>query len=593
MCGIFGYFGSRRDAGALVLQGLKHLDYRGYDSWGVAVSAAGQLLVDKRVGQIGSAASALPASHAGLGHTRWATHGAVTEHNAHPHLDCHGRFALVHNGMISNHTALREPLRLAGHGLVSETDTEVAVHMLEEEFARLCATPQRLVLATAAVSRRLEGLNAIIVLDGHTGQLAAATCGSPLVIGWAEDGTFLASDYAALLAHTRRVSFVPDGVALLIGAEGCRLFGLEDGQEQMPELSELTLVSDDGGPSSYPDAMSKEIHEQPRLLRRASMPLADCARRLSALIAAADEVVFVGCGSSAHAALTAQYLLAGMAGRRTSCSIGSEFRYLQAALGPRSLVVVLSQSGETIDVLEAALVARACGAHVAAVVNVEGSSLSRIAHSVLPLGAGIERCVLSTKSFTAKLALLLLTACELSQRASDGCELIERAAAEIELLLHDERRETVREIAASICDRQHLFVIGRGPNYPLALESALKIKEVSYIHAEGFAGGELKHGVMALIEPGTPCLVIAPDDQTLTDTLASAMQLKARGAMLIGLSPSFCRDRFDHHVAIADLGAAHALVGSVPAQLLGYDLAKARGCDPDKPRNLAKSVTVK
>jgi glucosamine--fructose-6-phosphate aminotransferase (isomerizing) len=300
----------------------------------------------------------------------------------------------------------------------------------------------------------------------------------------------------------------------------------------------------------------------------------------------------VGCGTAGHAALAAQYLLGGIAGRRVTFVAASEFAYFKHFVDDRSLVIALSQSGETIDVIDAAQAGRSRGARIAALVNVEGSTLWRLADCAVPLGAGPERCVLATKSFIAKLAILLRVAHAAAGRSEVGAALVEAAAGEIERFLAGDRRRLIRDIAARINHRDHLFAIGRGLSYPLALEAALKIKEVSYLHAEGFAGGELKHGVIALIEPGTPCLVLVPRDETRDGILSGAMEVKARGARLIGISPD-PHEAFDDHIPVADLGAATPIASAIPAQLLAYDLSILRGHDPDKPRNLAKSVTVR
>jgi glucosamine--fructose-6-phosphate aminotransferase (isomerizing) len=592
MCGIFGYVGSRDDAAGLVLRGLKTLEYRGYDSWGIAVARGGQMVVEKRTGKIGDAAPELPGSRVGIGHTRWATHGGVTQPNAHPHLDCAGRLALVHNGIVSNYRELRDALARAGHQFRSQTDTEVVAHLVEECLTETPAGPEQLLTATMSAFRQLEGLNAVAVLDARTGQLAAAKSGSPLVLGWSEAGNMLASDFSALLEHTRRVTFVDDGQAVLVSRETSRLFDIDTGRELTPDITEVEWEAATTELSGYPDFMTKEIHEQPAMLRHLAGGSRGHARRLAAMIREARDVFVIGCGTAGHAALAAQYFLARIAGRRVTFATASEFSYLQDFVAEGSLVLAFSQSGETIDVVDAARRARQRGARIAALVNVEGSTLWRLADVAIPLGAGPERCVLSTKSFTAKLAILLLTAYELNGQIDVGSALIQAAADEIERLLADDRRDLIRQIAETISGRDHMFVIGRGPSYPLALETALKVKEVSYVHAEGFAGGELKHGVIALIEPGTPCVILAPRDETYEDIMAGAMEVKARGAMLIGVSPE-PHEAFDHHIPIADLGPATALVTSVPAQVLGYYLALLRGHDPDKPRNLAKSVTVK
>jgi len=592
MCGIFGYVGRDTDAAGIVLRGLKKLEYRGYDSWGVAVAHEGQVALQKSVGKIGEAVVALPPSAIGLGHTRWATHGGVTEPNAHPHLDCTGRLAIIHNGIVTNYRALRDPLIRAGHRFASETDTEVIAHLLEECVEAAPAGPSRLAAGLMTAFRRLEGLNAIAVLDGRTGELAAAKSGSPLVVGWSDDGNLLASDYSALLEHTRRVTFVEDRQAVLLNGAGICLYDVDSGAELTPQVTQVEWEAAATELSGYPDFMSKEIHEQPAVLKRVAAGHRPHALRLAAMLREARDVFVVGCGTAGHAALAAQYLLARIAAMRVTFATGSEFSYLADFVSKGALVIAMSQSGETIDVIETARVARSRGARVAALVNVEGSTLWRMADYALPLGAGPERCVLATKSFTAKLAVLLMTAYELAGQPEVGARLVDGAADEVARMLTDDRRDLIRQIAEHVYLREHLFVIGRGPSYPLALETALKVKEVSYVHAEGFAGGELKHGVIALIEPGTPCLVLAPCDETHGDILAGAMQVKARGAMLIGVSPE-PHEAFDYHIAVADLGPATAIVNAVPGQVLGYYLALLRGHDPDKPRNLAKSVTVK
>jgi glucosamine--fructose-6-phosphate aminotransferase (isomerizing) len=542
MCGIFGYVGDAQNAADLVLRGLKKLEYRGYDSWGVAVGHRDQVVLAKRTGKIGDAAPDLPASAIGIGHTRWATHGGVTEPNAHPHLDCAGRLALIHNGIVSNYRELREPLVRSGHRFRSETDTEVVAHLIEECLAAIPPGPEQLVSATMTAFRRLHGLNAIAVADVRTGQIAAAKSGSPLVLGWSDHGHLLASDFSALLEHTRRVTFVEDRQAVLLSRERCRLFDADSGRELTPAITEIEWEAAATELSGYPDYMTKEIHEQPSVLRRLADAGGEHARRLAAMIRDAADVFVVGCGTAGHAALAAQYLLARIAGRRVTVATGSEFPYLGDFVTEGALVVALSQSGETIDVIDAVRAARQRGARIAAIVNVEGSTLWRLADLTVPLGAGPERCVLATKSFTAKLAILLLTAYELAGRAAAGPALVAHAADEIERLLADDRRDLIRQIA--------------------------------------------------LIEPGTPCLVLAPRDETYDDIMAGAMQVKARGAMLIGVSPE-PHEAFDYHVPVADLGPATAILNAPPAQLLGYYLALLRGHDPDKPRNLAKSVTVK
>lgn len=592
MCGIFGYVGTQKDAPSVVLEGLRKLEYRGYDSWGIAVKLDGRAVVDKRVGKIGQAETDLPASPVGLGHTRWATHGGVTQRNAHPHLDCTGRLAIIHNGIVENYQELKRYLLARGHTFTSETDTEVVAHLIEEELGQQPVDPDRLVNATMASFRRLEGLNALAVLDVGSQALVAAKSGSPLVLGLGQQASYLASDPLALLEHTRRLIFLEDQQVALLQADGIRVFDALTGQEIAPAVREIDWQVETAELNGYPHFMIKEIEEQPQVVRRIAEGWLDHARLLARLIRESYGTYFVGCGTAAHAALAGQYIFSRVAARHVNFANGSEFAYLEHFIRDGSLVVGLSQSGETIDILESIKAAKARGARVAALVNVEGSSLYRLADYPILLGAGPERCVLATKSFTAKLAILLLAAYEFAGRLQEGQELLLRAADEVYAMLRDGRRETIRQVAEMVCGQEHLYIIGRGPSYPLALESALKIKEVSYLHAEGFAGGELKHGVIALIEEGTPCIVLAPRDETYRAIISGAMEVRARGGFIIGISPE-PDEAFHVHIPIADVGDASSIVSAVPAQLLAYHLASLRGYDPDKPRNLAKSVTVK
>ncbi len=602
MCGIFGYVGTRLEASQLVLAGLKKLEYRGYDSWGIASRqddvAPARLVVEKHVGKIGQATTDLAGSRGALGHTRWATHGGVTQANAHPHLDCQGRLAVIHNGIIENHAELKRVLLARGHTFSSQTDTEVVGHLLEDELGspseEVSENPgERLVQALMCVFRRLDGLSALGVIDQHEQYIAAAKNGSPLVLGWGEDGNYLASDSSALLEHTRQLTFLEDGQAALIGTDAVVVYDVASGRREAdPRVWSITWKEEAGGLDGYSDYMAKEIREQPLVLRRLAAEAGAEAQRLADEIQQASTVHFVGCGSAAHAARCGEYLFSRLASRQANCVVGSEFGYLADFLDERSLVVGLSQSGETIDLLESMKSALRRGARLAALVNVEGSSLYRLVDHPILLSAGAERCVLATKSFTAKLGVLLMAAYAACGRLEEGRALVARAADEIQAFLTDGRVEQVRALAERIAERQHLYVIGRGPSYPMALEAALKIKEVSYMHAEGFAGGELKHGVIALVETGSPCLVLAPNDETYHSILSGAEEIKARGGYIIGVSPVES-DVWDEHIHVADVGEAASIVNAVPPQVLAYELAMCRGLDPDKPRNLAKSVTVK
>ncbi|MDI3340370.1 MAG: glutamine--fructose-6-phosphate transaminase (isomerizing) [Sphaerobacter sp.] len=591
MCGIFGYVGPRRAAGPMILDALKRLEYRGYDSWGVAVGIDGHVGLSKRAGRIGDAVVDLPDACIGFGHTRWATHGGVSDVNAHPHLDCTGRFAVIHNGIIENFRTLRSRLESRGHVFRSETDTEVVSHLIEETVGA-SSEPCTVVEAVRQVFAMLRGLNAVIVLDTVTQQLVAAKNVSPLVVGRGEDAAYIASDAVALVGHAREVHYVEDREIVALGPDGVQFYDSATGAPRAAAFVPLTLREADMSLNGFDHYLIKEIHEQPRVLRRIAENYAEPVHHLAELISEAYGSFLIGCGTSSYAALTGSYLFSRIARRHVNFAVGSEFKYQEHFLTDRSLVIALSQSGETADIIDAVMAAKRAGARVAALVNVPGSTLDRLADFSIHLGAGPEQSVLSTKSYTAKVAILMLTAHVLNGSEHVGREHLWRAVDGVEQALAPASVQRIQEIAAYMADKEHCFVIGRGLSYPTALEAALKIKEISYIHAEGFAGGELKHGVIALVEEGTPCLVFSPIDETRDDILSGAMELRSRGGFIVGISPE-PEEVFDIHLPVADVGDASPLVGVIPAQLLGYYLALRRGLDPDKPRNLAKSVTVK
>ncbi len=588
MCGIFGYVGQPADVGRMVLGALKLLEYRGYDSWGVAARENGHVAVRKQTGKIGAATVDLPPAAIGFGHTRWATHGGVTGENAHPHLDCTGRLALIHNGIIENFRALKNELIARGHQFRSDTDSEVMVHLVEEGVA----AGRSLVEATRTAFARLQGLNAIIVMDVGRNELVAVKTISSLVLGLGRGANYVASDAGALVEYTRDVVYLEDGQVAVLRPDEVTLLDLHTGAPLPLRRQRIDWDAGDMGLAGYPDFMSKEMAEQGRVVRRIANEYGEYARALADLIWESYGTFLIGSGTSSYAALTGMYLFSRIARRHVNAVLGSEFKYQEHFLTDRSLALALSQSGETADIIEAMVTSRARGAKIGALVNVRGSTLDRMADFSLPLGAGPEQCVLSTKAYTAKIAVLTLTAHTLAGTPEIGRDLLSRAADALDAFLQGDGAARVRAVAERIADAEHLYVIGRGLSYPTALEAALKVKEVSYCHAEGFAGGELKHGVIALITAGTPCLVFAPNDETREDILSSAMELKSRGGLIVGVSPA-ADPVFDVHLPVADVGDASPIINALPAQLLGYHLARLRGYDPDKPRNLAKSVTVK
>jgi glucosamine--fructose-6-phosphate aminotransferase (isomerizing) len=587
VCGIFGFVSEKNRSADTVVDGLRYLEYRGYDSWGVAIAHAGSVEHEKAVGPIDRAHTRLQSAPAALGHTRWATHGGVTVANAHPHVDCGGRFALIHNGIVENYHELGGRLRRA-HRFASQTDTEVLVHLLEEALE----TEPDLLQALLCVFRQVQGLSAVAVLDARTNRIAAAKNGSPLALGWGEGAAYLASDPLALLDHTRNITFLEDGEAALLAAGGISVHDIRSGAALQPDIRRVEWDTQRAGLDGYAHFMAKEIHEQPRVLREIAQTKWEDAQALATLIGEARDVYLIGCGTAHHAAQSGRYALAQIAGRSTTAAVASEMDLILPLIDGDSLVVALSQSGETIDVLEAVKAARSQGARVAALVNAEGSALDRFADMSIHLGCGPERCVLATKSYTAKLAILHLTARALSGDVGRGAAEIREAAYRVEDLLGRERVDgSIRNVARRVSDEQHMFVLGRGRSYPLALEAALKIKEVSYMHAEGFAAGELKHGVIALVSPGTPCIMLSSDEGYRRETLAAAAEVGARGAYVVGLSPEPASE-FAVTLPIGDPASAPFEIAA-STQLLAYEIALIRGCDPDRPRNLAKSVTVK
>ncbi len=589
MCGIFAYLGNKNSAGDIVLDGLKSLEYRGYDSWGVAIKKknGGGIFIEKHVGKIGDAKLPKLSSNCAIGHTRWATHGGVTEKNAHPHIDCTGRVVVVHNGIIENFEPLKQTLLKKGHIFKSETDTEVFAHLLEEKLKKN-VDAKRIILYL--FKKVIKGLNAFIVFFPEENSFFAIKNGSPLVFGVnpKTNEYFLASDYAGILPYTNKIYFLEDNELLHINEEGFHLFDKTGTEDQIKFLN-VDYKKEELNLGAYKHFMIKEINEQPLVLENLVNTQKENIINLSEKIKKAYGTYLIGCGTAYYACLAGTYLFSKIAKRHTNSSIGSEFSYLEDFLTDKSLVIALSQSGETIDIISSIRKAQERNAKICAITNVLGSTLYRMSDYKMLLNAGPEKCVLATKSFTAKIAILSLLAHAIKGDYKQGALEIKKAIKEVEKVI---KLKKIKELASNLKNKEHIYILGRGLSYPTALESALKIKEVSYIHAEGFAGGELKHGVIALIGKDTPIIVYNPDDETYEDTLSSAYEVKARGAFLIGVS-SKNNPIFDKFIEVKDCQEATIIPNVVVAQLLGYYLALEKQLDPDKPRNLAKSVTVK
>lgn len=589
MCGIFAVVNDKTgNASQTVLNGLKRLEYRGYDSWGVAMIAvnAKKISVEKHVGKIGNAKVRLPKGNVALGHTRWATHGGVTDENAHPHLDCSKTIAVIHNGIIENHLDLKKKLKNKKHKFNSETDTEVVAHLLEEKVK---AKP--FYKAVMEVFNLLVGSNAIVVLDLKSGTIISCRNGSPIVAGFGNDEYFLASDVTPFLAKTQRVLFIADQEAVLLSNNGIKLYDLKSQKEKKYSIQTLDWKIEDAQKSGYPHYLLKEIMEQKITIEKTPSINEKVILRVAKKIKEGFKVIMVGCGTASYCALAAKYFFAGV-GIETQTYGAYEFMPYAKFCDKKTLFIAISQSGETADTLLATKAAKTNGATVVAVVNARGSSLERLSDFVLPVGAGPEIAVVSTKAFTSQLATLYQLAYASVGKYSQAKTKIKKMVETLTVWLNDKLTEEVIALAKALVDHEDMYLIGKYINYPATLEFALKIKETSYIHAEPFAAGELKHGVITLIQKETVCFVLAANDDAKNEVLSSAAQLAARGGYIIGVAP-FESPEFNTIIKTPDLGELTIFPNIIVGQLLGYYLGVGRGTDPDKPRNLAKSVTVK
>ncbi|OGM28162.1 glutamine--fructose-6-phosphate aminotransferase [Candidatus Woesebacteria bacterium RIFCSPLOWO2_01_FULL_39_61] len=588
MCGIFGYIGRRKNSAQIVFDGIKSLEYRGYDSWGVAVVADSKIYIKKRKGKIGEAnIGNLPKGNISMGHTRWATHGGVTNINAHPHSDCSGKIAVIHNGIFENYEASKEKLVKEGHKIISETDTEVLAHLIESCAKRLPFTK-----AVNKAFNMMNGLNAIIVLNADDNKLVAIRNGSPLVIGFGKGENFLASDAAALLPHTKKVYFLGDYELAEISADGVIFSDAKNGKNFQPKIQTLNWQVSQTKKGKYPNFMEKEIYEQPEIITDIAVNSPAQAKRMGRIIKKSYGAYLVGCGSASYVSLAGSYLFAKIAKRHINWAIGSEFGYHLDFLTPKSLVIAISQSGETMDILESVKKAKESGAKIFALVNVLGSTLYREADYKMLIGAGPEKSVASTKVVTGKLAILTLLAYSIAGNIKKGQAVVMKAAKSSKKVLEQENIARLKKLARRLKGTEDIYVIGRGLSYPASLETAMKIKEITYIHAEGMAAGELKHGPLALVEKGTPCIAFLPDDETYGANLAGAMEMKARGGYIVGISYK-PHELFDSYLPVDDAEEATIIPNIITGQMIAYLLTIELGLDPDMPRNLAKSVTVK
>ncbi|MEO2241791.1 MAG: glutamine--fructose-6-phosphate transaminase (isomerizing) [Euryarchaeota archaeon] len=613
MCGIVGYVGER-DAAPIIVESLVRLEYRGYDSAGVATIHEGRLYVEKDAGKLTEGGEptdlqrrlkSLPGK-IGIGHTRWATHGDPTRENAHPHTDCRDRIAVVHNGIIENFSELRRELEERGHRFTSETDTEVVPHLIEE-FMR---EGRSFFDAFVEAVKRLEGSYAIaaICVD-EPDVILAARKESPLVVGLGDDGNFLASDIPAILPETNEVIPVDDGEVVVVKRDEVKILDAET-LEDVTDKKEVQVVEEDPHKlerHGYPHFMLKEIHEQPEAVRNTLTIERDRLVEMAEELARGEyrRLYIVACGTSYHAGLGAKYAMEMLARFPVDVVIASEFRYVTRELvDEETLVLAISQSGETADTLAAVREANERGATTIALTNVVGSTITREVDHVMYTHAGFEKAVAATKTYTAQLAAMYTLTVELARRlgeltdkeAEEYHEELGRVPEMLERVLEWEREREIAVLGGRYKERPNWFFIGRGPGYPTAMEGALKLKEITYQHAEAYPAGELKHGPLALIEEGVPVVAVAQRGGVYEKMLANIEEVKARGATVITVAEEGdenVEEHSDHVIRVPKISEVFSpIVYTVPLQLLAYYMSVARGIDPDYPRNLAKSVTV-
>ena len=591
MCGIIGYCGNK-PAVPVVLEALKRLEYRGYDSAGVASLDNEKLLIRKDVGKVEEVIqkhdlSSLPGNIA-IGHTRWATHGAVTQLNAHPHSDCSDRVAVVHNGIVENYQQLRQELTKMGHQFSSETDTEVIPHLLEDELKNGHSLEQ----AVLNVAPKLEGSYAFLVssLD-DPGKIIGTRRNNPLIVGIDAHDYYVSSDALAFSQYTNQVMSLEDNEVVAL-TRGKIKFSDAQGNKLVKQARRLDHSWAESHKDGYQYFMLKEILEQPQVLSQTTLQDGKRFTEIALDILRARQVIVTACGSSRYAALVGRYLFSKVGKKFCDVVMASEFGYFADSVDKSTVVIAVSQSGETADVLEGVKAARDAGAQVISIVNRPNSILADLSHQVIYLNCGSEIAVAATKSFLSQLAIFYLLAFSMVNSFDEAAAKLRDLSSEISKVV-DWNKSVLIELGQKLKDKNDFYYIARGINFAIASEGALKLKEISYIHAEGMPAGELKHGTLALVEPGTPVVVICPADYTFSETLSNAIETKSRGAYIIAVSDKES-DIYDSWIKIPKVDELlYPMVAVVPLQLLAYYLAINRGYDPDKPRNLAKSVTVK
>ena len=608
MCGLVGYVGDRQ-AAEFLLDGLSKLEYRGYDSAGIAVYDGENIRVEKCVGRLAALREKIkgnvPVGSLGIGHTRWATHGRPSDVNSHPHTDCHGDFAIVHNGIIENYLSLKEELTAKGHVFKSETDTEVVVHLLEEVYSG------DFIAAVRAVLKRIEGSYALAFMSRkHPDMLLCTKQDNPLIIGLGEGENFIASDIPAIISRTRRTYILGDGELAIVRKDSVEVTN-HLGETVPKKVFEVTWNAEAAEKGGYEHFMLKEINEQPKAVRDTMSQRITADKKAISFeelawdaeyLGAFNKIYIVACGTAYHAGLVGKYYIEKLARVLVEVDVASEFRYRDPIVDEHTLLIVVSQSGETSDTLAALKESKRRGAKTLAITNVVGSSIAREADQVVYTWAGPEIAVASTKAYTTQLVLFFMLALYMAEikgtiaaeRTAELVTMLQEIPSQVSEILSDV--DPIKTFAKQYGFNEDVFYIGRGLDYAVSLEGALKLKEISYIHAEAYAAGELKHGTLALIVEGVPVIALATQRNVYEKTLSNIKEVKARDAVVIGIAAAGDTELekyVDHvmHVPASD-EFIMPILSVIPLQLLAYYAAITRGCDVDKPRNLAKSVTV-
>ena len=586
MCSIIGYYGDDLAAPILV-KSLKRMEYRGYDSVGVATKFDNKIEIRKGVGKVAEVNKAVQLEKLpgkiGIGHTRWATHGKVTEANAHPHSSKSGKIALVHNGVIENFNELKENLQKKGYSFKSETDSEVIANLLQQNYEET-SDVKKSILKTVS---QLKGHYAFVAMF-ETGELVAARFHEPLIIGVGKDGYFLSSDVLGFIEQTDIAIYIDNGNCVSLDSTGIKIFDFK-GEPVKHDFTKVSKEFADVNKGDFAHFTLKEISEQPNTILEAGKKSKETIEQVADFIRHAKSLYITGSGTSYNAALVAKYLFSKYANIKSETILSSELPTLPNSIDPNSILIAISQSGESADVLEAINIAKKSNAKILSMVNMMTSSLVRESSLVMGMNCGPEKGVAATKSFTSQLAIIY----QITDKLCNGCIDVDfkKVSDCISKILSDHSK--IQSIAKKLKDVSDIYILGRGIHYPIAFEAALKLKELTYIHAEGIPAGELKHGPLALMDSNVYVVIINPNDSTYNDTITSANEIKARGAKIIGISDKNS-DVYDHWIEIPSINEAlFPIIEIIPVQLLAYYSAIEKDTDPDYPRNLAKSVTVK